>query len=145
MKEQAYTQKMLNTLVPLASLRMPRPDAIIGILNGGYVPAVKLQRIFNVPLFWVQISSYDYKKKNKKLKWCGSIIDTAFIKDKNVLIVDDILDSGRTLLYVYHMLNAKSVSAFVLVNKRIAKDMPFHVGYTKVARPEVWVKFPWEE
>jgi hypoxanthine phosphoribosyltransferase len=67
---------------------------------------------------------------------------TAKTSGKNVLIIDDILDSGRTLTIVRkHILshNPATVRTCVLLNKRDARVVPFEADFTGFEIPNVFV------
>ncbi len=67
----------------------------------------------------------------------------ATIKDERVLVVDDLADSGETLLFISQYLSAqapKDVKLATLFRKPWTKVTPdFYVGDS-----EAWVIFPWE-
>lgn len=70
-----------------------KPDFIIGIVRGGSVPATILSHYFNVPVVHLDWSIRDGKVKNTRL------LDSICVKashDTKFLLVDDILDSGKT-------------------------------------------------
>ena len=64
------------------------------------------------------------------------------LRDKHVLIIDDIFDSGRTL---YHLLNwiedsrPASVKTCVLLEKEIARDAEVRIDFSGLTVPDVFV------
>lgn len=85
-------------------------DYILGISRGGIIPATLIHQVYD----------------KAELKIVDAYANVDEYKDKKVLIVDDIRDSGRTLAYFQKELPQAEV--FVLV----AKHDPG------------WVVFPWE-
>ena len=69
-----------------------KPDYIVGLTRGGLVPAVIFSHKFNVPLHTLNVSLRDNHSKERRL-W---MIEDA-LHSKNILIVDDINDSGSTI------------------------------------------------
>jgi hypoxanthine phosphoribosyltransferase len=120
------------------------PDFILGIGRGGYVPAVYLSQWFSKPLVALHVSLRDMQR--------DEIISVDLKRDiytKNVLIVDDICDSGETLALVDDKLadiqcNTKTA---VLINN-IGQDVfdPDFFGreINKTEKP-CWIVYPWEE
>ncbi len=81
---------------------------LVGILKGAFVFMADLCRALTVPVKFdfIAVSSYGSSTKS-----CGVVrilkdLDTD-IKDMNVLIVEDIVDSGLTLNYLYRNLKAR--------------------------------------
>lgn len=145
MKTTFYHQTFIDHMCPYVLPEISKPDVIIGVLNGGWVAAMKAYNFFKAPVYWAQISSYGDDRKQRKLKWVGDTISKKAIKNKKILLCDDILDSGRTLKYVCDMYDIKSAEAFVLVNKQPDTKFPFAVHSLSVLDPKVWVAFPWEQ
>lgn len=120
------------------------PDVLISIGRGGMIPTrilSDLMRVNNVQLFDVKL----YTGVNKT----GSIIAKPFngnIYNMNVLLVDDIVDTGKTLDYVMECIsksNVKSVrSASLLCKKHITRKPSY---YSDDCDSDVWVIYPWEQ
>lgn len=117
------------------------PKTILGIGRGGYVPATYLSHWFNVPLLTYHYSLRDEKGINNNLYLPENTQD--------ILVVDDICDSGETLNFVDDLLSERNVSykmATLVFN--IAQDIfePDYYG-TEINKEEnnCWVVFPWEQ
>ena len=85
-------------LIQLAELirRDWRPEVIVGIAKGGVIPAAFLSSVFRVDFFPIKLSS----RKNEEIvreepKWF--VYPTEAVRDKKVLLVDDIIVAGRTV------------------------------------------------
>ena len=64
------------------------------------------------------------------------------IADRDVLVVEDIVDTGRTLQYLEHSLAARrpgSVRKCVLISKTERHEFPVVVDYLGFEIPDVWV------
>ena len=70
-----------------------KPDLIIGLTRGGLIPATILSHKFDVPMDTLRISLRDHKSSEESYKDYS-------LPDKNILIVDDINDSGATITYL---------------------------------------------
>ena len=91
----------------------------IGILKGciPFMPDLLKNVSINCTLDYLRVSSYEGTKSSGKITIKG---DIPSVKDKDVIIVEDILDTGRTLMNVRNLLleeGAKSVNICVLLDK----------------------------
>ncbi len=110
---------------------------VISLLRGSFVFAADLVRAINVPvnIDFMTTSSYGYSQSSSGIVEIISDIRTD-IKDKNVLIVDDIMDSGNTMKEVVEYISKKqpkSIKTCVMLDKpsrREADITPDYVGFT---------------
>ena len=120
------------------------PEYIIGLSRGGNVPATIFSHLFNVPARILNVSFRDFPEQDdmdKFLSW-------AYLTNKNVLIVDDINDSGATFKYIEENFgrdNAR-VRFAALINNKPSKVKINYQGY-EINKDEAptWIVFPWEE
>jgi hypoxanthine phosphoribosyltransferase len=115
---------------------------IIGILKGAFIFLADLTRQLTVPhvVDFMALSSY-----GKTDTFSGAvriIMDLREpIEGRHVLIVEDIVDSGNTLDYLYRTLKGRkpaSLRTCVLLEKtRESLDVPIH--YLGFEIPDVWV------
>lgn len=64
------------------------------------------------------------------------------IKGKNVIIVDDIIDTGRTLKYLYNLLalkGAKKIKTCCLLDKKSAREIDYNADYIGLEIPKKFV------
>lgn len=115
---------------------------IISVLKGAIFFTVDLVKKMKTPITLevMQVSSYTGTEST------GNIIvkkdlDNS-IEGKNVLIVEDIIDSGRTLKYLKEYLqtkNPKSVKIAVLMDKKERRVADIDVDYTGFVIPNKFV------
>jgi hypoxanthine phosphoribosyltransferase len=113
-----------------------RPLTVIGILTGGVVLVSDLIRRIELPLRVGMIQASSYRGRatapGETLLEVNLLPD---IRERHVLIVDDIYDTGRTLAAVVERIRAAnplSVRVAVLLSKDRARDMacdPEYVGF----------------
>lgn len=94
---------------------------VISLLRGSFIFASDLVRSLNsmVTIDFITTSSYDNEKISSGFVEIVNDLREN-ITDKNVLLVDDILDSGKTMKYVVEHLqkrNPKSIKTCVLLDK----------------------------
>jgi len=136
-----------------------KPDLIVGLTRGGLVPSILLSHYLNVPM----------QSLNASFRDGGSVESNCVLAEeafgyhkprKNILIVDDINDSGHTLNWlikdwqdnclpndptwkdVWH----KSVRFAVLIDNESSEfKNADYVGTSinKIVEP-CWIVFPWE-
>lgn len=119
------------------------PDVIVGIARGGWIPARVLSDVLYAnTLQNIRIEYYtDVAEKGKEPKITQPL--TGSMKDKNILLVDEVADTGDTLQHaIDHVkaLGAKGVRSAVLHYKptSIVKPDFFMVETTS------WTVYPWE-
>ena len=126
----------------LAKLNIPKPDAIVAIARGGLTLAHHLAEIFDIrEVFSINAISYDKTQKKEKI----DIFNIPNLHGyKNILIVDDISDSGETFIEVlkilkekYKDLNFKTLSIFYKPTSKFKPDFYFQ-------ETTEWIRFFWE-
>lgn len=75
-----------------------KPDYILGLTRGGLFPAVMLSHYFNVPMIPINISLRDFTTNldfvQEQVK---NTVGKNVLHTKQILVVDDIVDTGETL------------------------------------------------
>ena len=109
---------------------------IITITRGGLVPASIIARELEIRLVdTVCISSYDFKEMGE-----SKILKSVNIDDKDWLLVDDLVDTGRTASIVRDMLpNAHFATVYAKPAGRPLVD----TFITEVSQ-DTWILFPWD-
>ncbi len=82
-------------------------------------------------LEFVKISSYSGEESTGRIKMSLNINEEN-IKGKNVVIVEDIVDTGRSLKYLYDyikLMNPKSLVTCTLLDKKMKRIVPFESDY----------------
>ena len=119
-------------------------EAIVCITRGGLVPAAIVARELNVRMIeTVSVLSYrDYKNQGEitVLKGIAPEVKDLQAKGKGVLIVDDLVDTGKTARVVRDML-PKAHFATVY-----AKPMgrPLVDTFITEVSQDTWIYFPWD-
>lgn len=77
------------------------------VLKGSVVFTVELAKAIknNVQFEFIEVSSYDGQESTGKIKINKDITES--IKGKNIIIIEDIIDTGRTLYYLKEYLKQK--------------------------------------
>lgn len=114
----------------------------ISILNGSFVFAADLARYcaIEADFAFVRLSSYDGTQSTGQVK--KRIGLTVPLDNRHVILVEDIIDTGRTLHFFLpelQQLNPASVSVVTLLSKPEARQVPFEADYTGFDIPEKFV------
>ena len=159
-----YTFDEITKTIDLMCKRIVRshwqPDYIVGLSRGGLVPGVMISHWLNVPFKPLEVSLRDggYCKSSKSLarKAFGQNEDGV---KKNILIVDDINDTGQTFNWIMRDWSQTcgvrydetqrcvwndTVRFAVIVNKVTSKcDVGIDYEGTRITDNN-WIHFPWE-
>lgn len=118
---------------------------IIGVLKGSIVFLADLIRKISIPmtLDFISVSSYGESAFSSGVITLKKDIEIDVI-DKNILIVEDIADTGLTLKYLKDLFiarGAKSVTLCVALNKpsRRRKDIDLEIKYVGFEIPDKFV------
>lgn len=88
-----------------------RIPVFIGVLNGSFIFLADLIKEIHISseVSFVKVSSYEGDKSSGKIK--EEIGLQIPLKDRDVIIVEDIVDSGKTLEYLLEMINKENPSS----------------------------------
>ena len=117
---------------------------LVCILKGGVIFLSDLSRALTIPhaIDFMAISSYG----GTRIESSGVVrilMDlNSNIADRHVLIVEDIIDTGRTLQYIIENLQTRdpaSLKICTLLNKPDRREVPIHVDYIGFDIPNEFV------
>ncbi len=116
---------------------------LICILKGSVFFTCALANYITVPvtLDFMSVSSYGNETVSSGRVKILKDLDES-IQGKNVLVVEDIIDSGRTLSYLFTMLNArnpKTLKLCTLLDKPDRREMDIEADYTGFQIPDLFV------
>jgi hypoxanthine phosphoribosyltransferase len=136
--EEAIANRIHELALEIAELK-PRKLLVIPVLKGSFMFAADLIRAMHraglsPDVEFIQLSSY------RKATVSSGQVDIiknieSSVEDRDILLLDDILESGRTLAYAKDLLSARgaaSVLTCVLLekpNKRAVQITPDFVGF----------------
>ena len=131
-----------------------RPDYIVGLTRGGLTPAVLLSHLLKVPMHTLKVQLRDGEQDCEINSWMPEDV----CDGKNILIVDDINDTGETLAWIrsdwqksvfqgdidYHW--HKRIRVAVLVNNLAShENVDYYIDEINKAEDPCWICFPWEK
>jgi hypoxanthine phosphoribosyltransferase len=161
-----------------------RPDYVVGITRGGSIPAVLLSQYLDIPCEMLKVSlrdgnepesnlwmaedayGYDQERTIADESDVGSVLEAAVElleqgdRYKNILIVDDINDTGATFNWikqdwqsgcmpndpVWNSIWHENVKFAVITNNLASNaEVDFSVYEVNKAEEDCWLVYPWEE
>lgn len=116
---------------------------LICILKGGAFFMCELAKRITVPvsLDFMSVSSYGDKMSSSGVVRIAKDLDES-IEGKDVLIVEDIIDTGRTLYYLMDVLrkrNPKSLHLCTLLDKPERREIDVKVDYVGFEIPDKFI------
>jgi len=120
-----------------------RAPHLVGILKGAWVFMADLVRHIDIDVTvdFLGITSYGSGTKSSGEVKITKDLDVS-IENREVLIVEDILDTGRTLKYLQQVLSAhkpRSVRVVTLLDKRSRRIVPVRADYVGFEIADVFV------
>jgi hypoxanthine phosphoribosyltransferase len=138
--------EMVEKLLREMKRRKYKPDFIVGISRGGLVPAIMLSHHFNVPMLPVVWSTRDFIGEDRER--VDSIHHLVMDEEKNVLIVDDICDTGTTFQSMSDYLTQEGCTfpmGVEFASLYVRYTAEFDPDFWAVEVPdESWIVFPFE-
>jgi xanthine phosphoribosyltransferase len=119
-------------------------DAVVAITRGGLVPAAIVARELNVRIIEtvcvVSYQNYQHEGELKVLKGVAPEVTSMRGQGKGVLIVDDLVDTGKTARVVRDLLPAAHFATVY------AKPMgrPLVDTFITEVSQDTWIYFPWD-
>lgn len=116
---------------------------LVGVLRGAFIFLADLSRQLEMPRRVDFIALASYLQGDQRADAVRLIMDLrSDIRDQHVLIVEDIVDTGRTLEYLVKTLQARhpaSLKTCALVRKPARHEVPVTIDYLGFEIPDVWV------
>jgi len=114
---------------------------MVGILKGAFIFMADLTRQLSIPhvVDFMALSSYGKTTESGAVRILMDLREP--IENQHVLVVEDIVDTGHTLSYLYHILqgrNPASLRTCALVRKE-DKGQSIPIDYLGFDIPDVWV------
>ena len=133
----------LNKIIEQINKSNWSPEVIISINRGGCIPGIYLSH--NLSLKHKVI---DIQLRNSNKPPDLKIIKQRIKEFDNILLVDDINDSGKTLKTIYDLTNAYSkiiYNATLIYNQESKVKTDFYGKEIRRSKDQSWYVFPWEE
>ncbi|WP_191058217.1 hypoxanthine phosphoribosyltransferase [Geminicoccus harenae] len=132
--------RRVDELAEAIAAEVPKDVTVVGLLKGAFVFMADLARALDrhgmrPEIEFLQVSSYGLGTSSSgSVKVIGAMPDS--VGGRDVLLVDDIQDTARTLAWTRDLLvahGANSVRTCALLDKPSRRQVPFeadHIGFT---------------
>ena len=159
------------------------PDYIVGITRGGLIPSTLISHYLSVPLHTLSVSLRDQVQVESNLWMAEDAFGylpveertdaefeithlpvkgdaSSYTRRKNILIVDDINDTGKTFQWIqqdwpsvclpdherWQSVWNQNVRFAVLHNNESSdfKDVDYAANYINKSEQDCWIVYPWE-
>ena len=99
--DQDIARRVKEISNEISRLYLDKNPILIGVLNGSFIFLSDLIRHLNIhcEIVFVKISSYVGKRSVGKINMTKGL--DLEIRNRNVIIIEDIIDSGRSINYLY--------------------------------------------
>ena len=151
---QNYTQTIIRSMGDW------RPDYIVGLTRGGLIPAVWLSEYLDIPMHTLEVKLRDHSNTESNL-WMAEDAFGYNTEPKNILIVDDLNDTGATLDWIikdwqssclpndpkWDNVWSNNVRFAVLLDNlssKFSRSVDYCGAEITTAEDPSWIVFPWE-
>lgn len=172
--EYLHIHDMVSNIVSQMYKDNWRPDYVVGLTRGGLIPAVIMSNIYHIPMETLKVSLRDSDTGPESNLWMaedafGQVVDHA-VEDrkvkvhgtrKNILILDDINDTGATLDWIVNDWQSSCLPndplwdevwgnnvRFAVLIDNLSSNFSRKVDYSakeiNKAEDDSWIVFPWE-
>jgi len=163
--KQYYGYEDIHQMVNKISLQMYkdswRPDYIVGLTRGGLVPAVIMSNALDIPMHTLKVNLRDHAEGPESNLWMSEDAFGYKQEPKNILIVDDINDTGATLDWIVNDWQStclpddphwadvwsNNVRFAVLIDNlssKFSRQVDYCAETINKAEEDVWIVYPWE-
>ncbi len=116
---------------------------IVGVLKGSFLFVADLIRSLTVPtaIDFVRLASYGSETQSSGIVEIRKDLEMP-LQGKNVVIVEDIVDSGHTIETLYHRLSLrdpKTLKVCTLIDKRGRREVDFEADYVGLSMDDGFI------
>ena len=118
-----------------------RPPLLVGVLKGAFVFMSDLARAIDLPveIDFMAVSSYGYSTTSSGVVRIIKDLDTD-VRDRHVVLVEDIVDSGLTTGYLSELIQARHPASFEVCALLVRADARSDgIRYTGFSVPADWL------
>lgn len=130
--KQAISQRIKEIANEISSLYYNKNPILIGILNGSFIFMSDLVRQLSIDceVDFIKISSYLGRQSTGNINMSKGL--DLEIENRSVIIVEDIIDTGKSISYLYDYisnLNPKDIAVISLLAKKRISKLNFNIDF----------------
>lgn len=135
-------QRIQELVIQINGDYVNKNPLFLSILNGAFVFAADIFREITVPaeVSFIKLKSYRKMETSGKVKELIGLEENIY--DRNIVIIEDIVDTGKTLHHIleeFSDLGAKSIEIVTLLYKPNANKIPLNLKYVGFEIPNDFV------
>jgi hypoxanthine phosphoribosyltransferase len=136
---RAAVERMGREITAKLSLEFP---VVLSVMGGAAVFTGQLLPLLRFPLEFgaIEVTRYNNDIQGREIAWRLAPRDN--VRDRVILVVDDILDEGITLAAIHMKLlemGARTVYSAVFADKKISREKPVTADFVGVSVPDRYV------
>lgn len=141
-EETDIKQKVMDIGRQINAEYRDRKPILIGVLKGAFVFLADLLREIDIPVEvdFLSIHSYDGSESSGVVRITHDL--SLNIEDRDVILIEDIIDTGRTVNYILENLQTRkprSLAVCALLSKETRRVMDVPLSYVGFTIPSVFV------
>jgi hypoxanthine phosphoribosyltransferase len=141
--EQALARRVEELGAQIARDYAGRVPVLIGVLKGAVIFLADLVRAIAIPVEteFIALASYGASTRSSGIVKLTADLATS-IEGRDVVVVEDIVDTGRTLVYLLRNLETRqprSLRVCALLDKSGRREVPVDLHYVGFAIPDQFV------
>ncbi len=143
--------ELVKQMTEKISVKAGKIDIIISIATGGWIPA-RILRTFlphseelPLPLYSIGIINYDSRDKLLSEAIIVQELPTKLdLQGKNVLLVDEVADSGGTFIKAVEYIKSKSPAKLHTAVLHLKDQSSFQPDFVGEFAGNNWIVYPWD-
>ncbi|KAA9003610.1 hypoxanthine phosphoribosyltransferase [Paenibacillus spiritus] len=141
--EEEIQERIKQLGAELSAKYEGRTPLVICVLKGAFIFMADLVKVITVPveMDFMAVSSYGAETKSSGVVKIIKDLDVP-VSGRDVLIVEDIIDSGLTLSYLIELLQARgtaSIEVVTLFDKPAGRTVKLEADYTGFVIPDEFI------
>lgn len=141
-KEETIQQRVKELGRQINNDYRNKTPILVGVLKGAFVFMADLLREIDIPVEvdFLSIASYDGRESSGVVRLNSDL--SLNIEDRDVILIEDIVDSGRTINYIIKNLKTRkprSLAVCTLLNKKEERIVDVPLTYVGFDIPGIFV------
>lgn len=156
LKKVFYSYDQIHAIVKTMAANIVKSgkkiDFIVSIATGGWIPA-RILRTFlpyiaelPMPLFSVGIVNYDSRDRLLTETLIVQELPAGLeVEGKNVLLVDEVADSGGTFIKAVEYVSSKNPASLITAVLHLKDQSAFQPDFVGEFAGNNWIVYPWDQ
>lgn len=141
--EKGCSRLALDIIDNFTGIRLDKNLSLVALSRGGLVPGVILSHLLDLPLTPICYSAKTGHGDNRN--HLNNLPDLTALPGSNIILIDDIADSGHTLKEVseYYQTTYCVETAVLYWKHGVSVHTPDYF-WQRIEKDDPWIEFPWE-